>query len=191
MIIAILKCNSSSTKNLFAHCLFLSLNNLFTMKIFSSLILFFCISIASAQIDSTVREVEVDPTVRSVKEATISYEVEKNNTWASKRNKEGKLKVVQDKNIDVLVQDYIENKKFTGYRIQLFAGNSKVEAVKVKSDFISKFENNYPEVIYQVPNFKVRVGNFRDRLEATKMLETYKVEFPSAFIVQDEIELKK
>ena len=161
------------------------------MKIFFSTFLFLGFLIAQAQVDSSSRTLNVDPPARSVKEAAISYEVKKKNNWTSKRPKEGTLKVVQDKNIDLLVQDYIDNKTFTGYRIQLFAGNSKVDALKVKSDFISKFENNYPEVIYQVPNFKVRVGNFRDRLEATKMLETYKVEFPYAFIVQDEIELKK
>ena len=161
------------------------------MKIFFSAFFFLSISIAAAQTDSVAGELKVEPPMRSVKEAAITYDVEKKDSWASKRTKKGTLKVVQDKNIDVLVENYSEEKKFTGYRIQLFAGNSKVEAVKVKSDFISKFENNYPEVIYQVPNFKVRVGNFRDRLEATKMLEIYKAEYPYAFIVQDNIEFKK
>ncbi|MEQ8625155.1 MAG: SPOR domain-containing protein [Vicingaceae bacterium] len=164
------------------------------MKIFFTALFLLSISIVAAQTDSAAGELKVEPPMRSVKEAAITYDVddaEKKDSWASKKTKKGTLKVVQDKNIDVLVKNYSEEKKFTGYRIQLFAGNSKVEAVKVKSDFISKFENNYPEVIYQVPNFKVRVGNFRDRLEATKMLEIYKAEYPYAFIVQDNIEFKK
>jgi len=157
------------------------------------LFLLFCLAFtaAIAQTDSSKDDLEVLPPFRSVKEAAVSYNLEKEKAWATKKTKKGELNTEQDKNIDLLIQDYIDNKKFNGYRIQLFAGNSKLDAIKVKSDFISKYENNYPEVIYQVPNFKVRVGNFRDRLEATKMLQTYKADFPYAFIVQDEIELKK
>lgn len=163
-----------------------------SMKISLLLLFSFVFTAAFAQTEASSKsDLEVTPPLRSVKEAAVSYDLEKERTFAQEKTKKGELKTEQDKNIDLLIQDYADNKKFNGYRIQLFAGNSKLEAIKVKSDFISKYENNYPEVIYQVPNFKVRVGNFRDRLEATKMLEKYKTEFPYAFIVQDEIELKK
>ncbi len=143
-----------------------------------------------AQIEPNVKVEEPILPVRSVVEAEVSYNLEETVIEKAIPQKEGKLIIEKDANIDLLIQDYIDNKKFMGYRIQLFAGSSKLDALKVKSDFLAKYQKNYPEVIYQVPNFKVRVGNFRGRLEATQMLQTYKTDFPYAFIVQDEIKLE-
>ena len=102
----------------------------------------------------------------------------------------GELKEYKNSKIDLLLQDYAEHKKNFGFRVQIFSGNSRWEAVQVKSDFLAKFdEANPPYLVYQQPNFKIRVGDYKNRLEATKFLELYKADFPSAFIVKDEIEL--
>jgi hypothetical protein len=102
----------------------------------------------------------------------------------------GSLTVNQDERLEVLLQDYVDSKKIKGFRIQLFSGNSRWEAVKVKSDFLKKYkEEKAPHLVYQSPNFKIRVGDYRNRLEAQKFLERYKADYPSAFIVQDEIEV--
>ena len=104
--------------------------------------------------------------------------------------KEGELKESKDERIDLLIQDYTESKKTIGYRVQLFSGNSRWEAVKVKADFMKKYkEEKPPHLVYQSPNFKIRVGDYYDRLEAQKYLELYKEEYPSAFVVKDEIEI--
>ncbi|PKD17497.1 translation initiation factor IF-2 [Salegentibacter salinarum] len=66
------------------------------------------------------------------------------------------------------------------YKIQLFYGNNG-EANDVIKDYRSKFE--YPSLIaYEAPNYKVWVGNFRNRLEADRALLKIKESFPSAFI---------
>lgn len=112
---------------------------------------------------------------------------------SSAHNTAGTGTLIESKNdkIDLLIQDYTDNKKPMGYRVQLFAGNSKWEAVKVKSDFLKKYDGeDTPHVIWQTPNFKVRVGDYRDRFEAQKYLVLYKVDYPSAFVVKDEIEVK-
>ena len=99
------------------------------------------------------------------------------------------LQETKDDRIDLLIQDYIENKKNYGYRIQIFSSsNNKWEAVKARSEFLKKYPESKSYLIYQAPNFKVRIGNFPDRLAATENLELIKEEFPTAFIVQDEIE---
>lgn len=43
--------------------------------------------------------------------------------------------------------------------------------------------------VFQTPNFKVRVGDFRTKVEATKFLLELKQDFPEAFIVEDKIKL--
>jgi hypothetical protein len=104
----------------------------------------------------------------------------------------GKLIVHQNKDLDVLIDGYREQKEVEGYKIQLFSGRSRMEAVKVKSSFHSKYgESESAEILYQQPNFKIRIGNYRDRLSATKALQVYKVDFPSSFLVKDAIKIDK
>lgn len=97
------------------------------------------------------------------------------------------LNLIQDERLGAFVEHYNEQKKVKGYRIQLYSGSSRMEAAQVRSDFINKYEEERPELIYQQPNFKIRVGNYRDRAIAAKFLALYKIDFQSAFIVKAEI----
>ena len=120
-------------------------------------------------------------------EETPNFKVEKPTNNAPQ--KAGILIENKDERIDLLIQDYTDNKKNMGFRIQLFSGSARWEAVKVKSDFLKKYkEEKSPHLVYQAPNFKIRVGDYRDRFQAQKYLEIYKIDYPSAFIVKDEIE---
>jgi len=133
-------------------------------------------------------------TFKEQKSATVTYNYESDSEKTFSRKIDNSvpdsLVEFKDSRIDLLIQDFVDHKKNFGYRIQLFSGNSRWEAQKVKTDFLAKYtDQKSPYLIYQQPNFKIRVGNYRDRLEANKFLEIYKVNFPSAFIVKDEIEL--
>jgi hypothetical protein len=44
-------------------------------------------------------------------------------------------------------------------------------------------------IIYQQPNFKIRVGDFRTRLEAMKFLKELQLKYATAFIVRDDVKL--
>jgi len=120
----------------------------------------------------------------------IDYTRQNNMLLMPSNKSGGNLTETKDERIDLLIQDYTDNKKTMGYRVQLFSGNSRWEAVKVKSDFLKKFRNTTPpHLVYQSPNFKIRVGDYRNRLEAQKHLELYKIDYPSAFVVKDEIKI--
>lgn len=97
----------------------------------------------------------------------------------------GILIIEKDANFDLLLQEYLEQKKVSGYKIQLFAGNKRIDALKTKVDFMKLYPEFIPDIIYQQPNYKVRLGNFRNRLEANKELQLYKIDFPNAFIIKD------
>lgn len=100
------------------------------------------------------------------------------------------LLIEMDERIDLLAKAYMSSKRVKGYKVQIFSGQSRWEASKVKSEFISSYPKlPTPELIYHTPNFKLRVGNFRDRFEAEKHLRSLKETFPSAFIVKDDIKL--
>lgn len=104
----------------------------------------------------------------------------------------GKISMVQDHKIDDLVTKHIEINSKTpikGYRVKIHFGADKNKAKEVKAKFLSQFPDVAAYEKYDQPNFNIRVGDFRTKLEAYRLLKELQQEFPSAFIVQDEIEL--
>ncbi|MDT0689280.1 SPOR domain-containing protein [Salegentibacter sp. F188] len=94
------------------------------------------------------------------------------------------INISQDQKIPKLLELKIEmseaNKIGDRYKIQLFYGDNN-EASEVFKDYESK--HSYPAMIdYETPNYKVYVGNFRNRLEADRALLEIKENFPGAFI---------
>ncbi len=103
----------------------------------------------------------------------------------------GKVDLVQDNKVKELLNKHIEvNSKaiIKGYRIKIHFGADKVKSKEVKAKFIAKFPDVPAYEKYDQPNFNIRVGDFRTKLEAYKFLKELQVEFPGAFIVQDDIE---
>ncbi len=103
-----------------------------------------------------------------------------------------KIEIIENKNIAELMQKQKEinyNVSIKGYRIKIHFGTDKMVAKEVKSKFISKFPEIMAYEKYDQPNFNIRVGDFRTKLEAYKFLKEVQLEFTEAFIVQDEIEL--
>ncbi|RKR81328.1 sporulation related protein [Mucilaginibacter gracilis] len=116
----------------------------------------------------------------------------------------GKLTVVKDPRIDSLIALRLALSKMPnsnvgvyaptsgrGFRVQIFSGSNRTDAYNAQS----KFNNLYPElktyIIYSEPNFKVRAGDFRTRLEASKLLEQVRPQFTSVFIITEKINLPK
>ena len=80
--------------------------------------------------------------------------------------------------------------KIEGYRIQIIAvagTNSKKSAQTI----VDEFSLNFPEIpvylSYSEPNFRVRVGDFKTRLDAFNALSGIKLIYSGAFIVKDKI----
>lgn len=67
------------------------------------------------------------------------------------------------------------------YQIQLYYGDNS-SASEVIKDFRDKYESWPSQIVYETPNYKVWVGNFRTRLEADRALIKVKQHFPAAFI---------
>ena len=58
-----------------------------------------------------------------------------------------------------------------GYRIQIYFGNERIKAQEIKSSFLQNHSKISAYMVYHQPNFKVRVGDFRTRLEAVGFLK--------------------
>ncbi|QLE01394.1 SPOR domain-containing protein [Galbibacter sp. BG1] len=99
---------------------------------------------------------------------------------------EGKINIEQDARIEKLVAYKTKlNKTETEkrYRIQIYNGTLE-GAEKAKRDFNGDFKDLTSEIVFETPNYKVRVGKFRTRLEADRYLIEVKEEYPSAFLLQ-------
>ncbi len=108
----------------------------------------------------------------------------------------GRVEVVQEGRIPAVLNKYHDihgkkNGKIPGYRVQIHFGGDRAKAKEIKSKFLVRHPDVPAYDPYEQPNFKVRVGDFRTRLEAYKFMKEIMGEFPASFIVQDEIELPK
>ena len=56
-----------------------------------------------------------------------------------------------------------------------------------KVKFLSKYPDYAVHIKYDAPNFKVRIGDFRTKNEALKLLKDIDRSYPMAFIVPDKI----
>lgn len=105
------------------------------------------------------------------------------------------LKIEMDPMVKMIIDKRIELNKnkasISGYRVQIFFGSQRTDANKIRSDFDLLNPEVPSYLIYQAPNFKVRVGDFRTRLEANKFYQEIVKQYPSVFIVEDEISLPK
>jgi hypothetical protein len=110
----------------------------------------------------------------------------------------GKLNIVQDPALDTLISRYIlayknmEEKNgpgMEGYRIQIYSSsvrNAREESGKVRADFMSKFPDIVSYLLFAEPGYyKIRVGDFRTKTEATKLFLAISKVFPNAYIVPD------
>ena len=108
--------------------------------------------------------------------------------------KVGKITYHYPEKLDTLLSNFIkqnkENQVYSGYRIQLMASPNRQAVLTFKSDFYKEFPNKRPVLIYQQPNFKLREGNYRSKLEAYKEMMKIHEKYPDAFIIQDEIPLE-
>ena len=118
------------------------------------------------------------------------------NTWAQTMPI-GKDSLIMntDSRVTKLQQKYVELNKLkqscAGYRIQVHFGNEREKAKEIKTKFLQAFPDIPAYDSYQSPNFRVRVGDFRSKLEASKYLKQISASFPSSFIVTDNIKYPK
>lgn len=104
----------------------------------------------------------------------------------------GSLHIDQDSRIERLMRRqrevYAENNTMSGYRIQIFMeiGNEAIQhAESVKKDFSEQFPGIPIYLTYEQPNYRLRVGDFRNRVEALKYLKLIKPSFNLAFVTAD------
>lgn len=74
-----------------------------------------------------------------------------------------------------------------GYRVQIYCGNDRAKATNTKIDFMRRFPGVATYMTYLSPQFRVKIGDFRTRAEASKMYEQLSELYNPSMIVPDYI----
>ena len=108
----------------------------------------------------------------------------------------GFLILEQDQRIDTLLlkqrQIHANDSTIDGFRVQIFMelGN---DALHHADSLREVFINDYPDVpiylIFGQPYYRLRVGDYRTRLEAENMYQRLRKKYRNSFVTADRIEL--
>lgn len=103
------------------------------------------------------------------------------------------VSVYQSKAFESAFTEYIISNQYhkeDGYRVRIFFSNSQT-AREDSMSAAERFASKYPGIAvyrsFAQPNFKVTVADFRTRSEAYKLLMAIRGDFPSAFIVKEQV----
>ena len=111
----------------------------------------------------------------------------------------GKVILHGDPKIEQLLKLNLSiNKKeraFQGYRIQILSTSSYNVNIDTLKSYTQKFEEEFPDIRaylqYTDPDFKIRVGNFRTRVEAIPALKRIRKKYTGAYPVKTVIYLNE
>jgi hypothetical protein len=112
----------------------------------------------------------------------------------SLRAQEGKVIINADPEVDQLVTLHKEHNQVypyvQGYRIQLFKDSGN-DALNAAHQMMEKFKKQFPDLnvylSFKEPYYRVRVGDFRTRIEALDRLQDIKRKYRSVWIIKDNI----
>lgn len=104
----------------------------------------------------------------------------------------GNVKIIADSRLDSLIVRHVSfnkaNNLVNGWRVQIFfesGNNSKSACYKSRDRFLELFPLTGSYITFTEPYYKLRVGDFRSRLDAEAFLQEVITTFPNAYIVQD------
>ncbi|MEY3438565.1 MAG: hypothetical protein RL265_1150 [Bacteroidota bacterium] len=109
----------------------------------------------------------------------------------------GSIEIIKDVRIDGLIRKQglavppATSPQLPGYRVQLFFDSDRKEVDAARSKFVSSFPKVDSYVIYNAPNYILKVGDFRTVLEAEKVKGNLTKDFPTCFIVKEMINLPR
>jgi len=101
---------------------------------------------------------------------------------------EGTVSIEQDEKIDRLLKERKRLLKSgelkAHYSIQVISARQIDTARETLKTCKNKFTDFKSDMYYETPNYKVWVGEFRNKLDADRALLTISEEFPGAFVVK-------
>lgn len=112
-------------------------------------------------------------------------------------SQEGHVEIYKDQRIDGLVKKQglvippATSPQMPGYRVQLIFDSDRKIVDEARNRFISSYPKVDTYVIYNAPNYVLKVGDFRSQLEAEKVKDSFVRDFPTCFIIKEMVNLPR
>jgi len=99
------------------------------------------------------------------------------------------ISVYEDDLISLMIERHKQENRsvgaVTGWRLQLTASTDRMKVMNMKEKFLSRFPDLSAEWTYKAPFYKLNVGAFRTKLEATALQHKLRLDFPDAYVARD------
>jgi len=109
----------------------------------------------------------------------------------------GEIKIVADSRIDQLVKKHgtaippAVNPQIYGYRVQIYFESDKKLVNEMQIKFLKMMPKVDTYIEFNAPNYVLKVGDFRNLLEAEEVRDKALVNFPTSFILKEYINLPR
>ena len=122
--------------------------------------------------------------IASTKPDTVSVDEPIDNTYIPL---EGHIQTALDSISSISLQRNKEGRYVDGYVIQVYSGTSRSDANESQVKMNSLFPDLKSKITYRQPSFRVKGGKFIDRLEANRVYNEVKSEFPRALLIPERL----
>lgn len=109
----------------------------------------------------------------------------------------GNIEVISDPRLDLLVKKQgmpippATSVQITGYRLQLVFDSDRKVVDEARAKFISEHPKVDSYLLYNAPNYILKVGDFRTQMEADKWKSQLIQSYPTCFVVREKINLPR
>ncbi|MBK9146530.1 MAG: SPOR domain-containing protein [Flavobacteriales bacterium] len=104
----------------------------------------------------------------------------------------GHVHVAADAKVERLMERFVAVKHpQPGFRVQIHLGSDRKVAEEIKRGYLQKNPESMAYLSWLPPNWRLRVGDCRTRLEAERLLRDLRPIYPGSYIVPDEIEMPR
>lgn len=101
----------------------------------------------------------------------------------------GDIKEELDSVNQIIISRNREVRYEDGFTIQIYTGNNRQAANEAKEKALEINPELDPVITYHQPSYKVKVGQYIDRLRAHEVYETLKKEFPLALLIPERVKV--
>jgi len=78
-----------------------------------------------------------------------------------------------------------------GYRILVITSPDRAKIFAAKAQIYQQYPELQPYILYQIPNYKLKIGNFKTQADAQQYMDKMAKLYPSGvYIIHDIIEVK-